>query len=103
VNRKQIVMSVLAGNARPTDTGVRRGVDVNVTVVLGDRTIEGEVTLLPAVDGRPRYEAWEAGPDNWVSGGLLGELHALSDVKFGEALDEIEAAASEVAGSPVQS
>ncbi len=65
---------VIAGDATETTTGVERGLDVPVTVTLPDgREVEGEVTLLPAEDGRPTYESWGE-PDHWVDGRLLREL-----------------------------
>ena len=134
-----------ATHPRPTDTGVERAVDVDVTITMPrtarawwawhDRTpeadrdggrpsyqstedaktaclrwvagesdegpgteVDGEVTLLPAADGRPGYGAWGQ-PDHWVSAGLLRALEALSEETRRRALSEIEAAASAAAGA----
>jgi hypothetical protein len=67
---------VLASSASPsTCTDVPGAVDVDVTVTIGDRVIEGEVTLVPAqYDGR--LVSYGTAPDQWISGGLLAELYA---------------------------
>ena len=52
-------MKIWTDNVRPTTTGVDRGVDVDVEVELADGTLlDGAVTLAPAADGRPVYEAF---------------------------------------------
>jgi len=71
------------------------GWDLDVTVTIDGREIEGELTLLPSEqDGRP--SAWGA-PDNWVSSGLLAGLRARSSGfdALRDMLSVIEAAASE--------
>jgi hypothetical protein len=91
--------TVVASNPRPTDTGTRRGVDIDVSVTLPDgRVIDGEVTLCPAEDGRPVYESWGPSADFWVSGKLLQELFSVE--AYRDTLDAIESAASDVAGHP---
>lgn len=95
-------MTVTAGAASKTTTGVERGLDVTLTVTLPDgREIEGEVTLLPAADGRPEYESWGSA-DQWVESRLLAAVRAAyPDYReFREALSEIEAAASAECGLP---
>jgi len=96
-------IKVYASNARPTTTGVEAGVDVDVSVTLPDgREIDGEVTLLPAEDGRPRFEAWGS-PENWMSWGLLRDLRAMTDGNAGalrDILSDIASAAGDAAGAP---
>lgn len=95
------ILTVKAGTVRETTTGVERGLDVDVTVTLtGGRVIEGKVTLLPAADGRPRYESW-GDPDHWVDGRLLRDLRdAFPATGPHDALFEIESAASYRCGCP---
>jgi len=94
------MITVTASDARPIDTGVARGVDVDVRVTFPDgRTLDGEVTLLPALQGRPRYESWGQ-PGNWIDGRLLTELQKFDGIHFREACDVIEEAASIEAGTP---
>lgn len=88
-----------ASNPRATSTGVDNGVDVDVEVTVGDLFRSASVTLLPADDGRPVYEAW-GDPDHWVDGGTLRVLRALDHDTYRAALNAIEAAASHVAGRP---
>lgn len=96
-------INVSASNPRPTSTGVARGVDLDVVVEFPDGLeARGEVTLLPAEDGRPEYDSWGR-PDHWVCGPLLealenasgGDQRVLRDM-----LGEISAAAAAVAGAP---
>jgi hypothetical protein len=92
---------IVAGEAEDTRTGVSRGQDVPVVVTLpGGAEVEGTVTLLPAVDGRPEYESWGDEPGQWVEGHLL---HALTRAYPGPAalravLGELEAIAAEQCG-----
>ena len=65
--------------------------DYDVTVTIGDREIEGEITLSPQqYDGR--LASWGGSPDHWVSGGLLQTLRTLDDTTFRSALAAIEQA-----------
>jgi hypothetical protein len=51
-------ITAVAGAVSET-TGVEGGVDVDVTVTFPDGSeCDGEVTLLPAEDGRHVYESW---------------------------------------------
>lgn len=60
-----------------------------------DVTIEGEVTLVPAQDGSPTYEAYGMDPNAWISAPLLSALSdALDGEAFSDALREIRAAAA---------
>jgi hypothetical protein len=75
---------------------------VLVTVTLPDgRAVTGEVTLLPAADGRPVYEAWGE-PSAWVEEGLLRALRTAYPARrdFRAALEEVEAMASAQCGRP---
>jgi hypothetical protein len=65
--------------------------DVDVTVTIDGRDIDGEVTLVPMDGGT--YGSWGQ-PDHWVRSNLLSELRSLSDDDFRFALDEIESAAT---------
>ena len=84
------VVDVTASNARPTRTGVERGVDVDVSVTLDNgETLAGHVTLLPAADGRQVYESWGDCPDCWISHGLLdglGDAGGLSTIESAAAV-----------------
>lgn len=76
---KLTVVDVDASHPRKSETGVERGVDVDVTIELSDgRTLDGEVTLLPCADGRPGYETW-GDRSNWLDNAVLrvlqDELH----------------------------
>jgi hypothetical protein len=93
----EVRIDVTASNVRPTDTGVRHGVDVDVTVAIDGRTMGGEVTLVPGDYDRTRYVAWGA-PDNWVDSRLLAWLPDGRDA-LRECLDAIEAEASATAGT----
>lgn len=87
---------VNAGPARETSTGVKGGIDVDVTVRVGDDLIEGGVTLAPAQhDGR--LAAYGNSPDTWISGALLARLYQLSDSAFRQALEDLEGAAVDAA------
>jgi hypothetical protein len=97
-------LTVTASGARATDTGAEGrhgpGVDVDVIVTLGGRTLAGEVTLLPADDGSPQYVAWGS-PDHWVSPALLALLYAAYEgdrAGLRDALTEIGSIASDSAG-----
>lgn len=92
-------INATASNPRPTSTGVERGIDVDVNVTVGEAFRSASVTLLPAEDGRPVYEAWGA-PDHWLDGGTLRVLRALDHDTYRAALNAIEAAASRAAGRP---
>jgi hypothetical protein len=92
-------ITATAGTSRPTTTGVEGAVDVPVTLQIAGRTVRGEVTLLPADDGRPVFERW-GDADHWVSGDLLRELRELPHHEYRDALTTIEAAASKAAGRP---
>lgn len=75
------------------------GWDLDVTVTIDDRELEGELTLLPSEhDGSP--SAWGA-PDNWVSSGLLAELRARAP--GADALRDILSAIEAVAIVEIQS
>lgn len=52
---------------RSSIDGCERGVDANIAVTRGNRIIEGEITLLPAIDGRDRYETFGSSVDYWLS------------------------------------
>ncbi len=99
--RAEETLTVTAGEASKTATGVERGLDVGVTVTLpGGRVVEGEVTLLPAEDGRPVYESWGE-PSMWVSGKLLAEVsRAYDGDEFRAALRAIASAAARRCGRP---
>jgi hypothetical protein len=88
------------GEATQTTTGVERGMDATVSVWLPGATIEVDVTLLPAKDGRPVYERWGT-LDHWMDGRSIKILHAaLSGPRLSDAIDAIEAAASRACGRP---
>jgi hypothetical protein len=96
-------MKAKASNARPTGVGVYRGIDVDVTVTLDDgREVKGEVTLVLAAHGRPRYVSWGS-PGHWVSDDLLAEIGvACADdetyTEFERALTLLESVTSDCAG-----
>lgn len=89
------------GAATETTTGVERGMDVTFAARLpSGATVEGEVTLLPAEDGRPVYESWGA-LDNWMDSRSIKQLRAeLSGDDLSNAISAIEAAASHACGRP---
>lgn len=89
------------GEATETTTGVERGMDVTFAAHLpSGATIEGEVTLRPAEDGRPVYERWGS-LDHWMDARSISALRAaLSGGEFADAIDAIEAAASRACGRP---
>lgn len=61
--------TVTATNPRLSEHRVRRGIDVDIRVELGDgKVIVGGVTLVP--DDAEVYSSWGA-PDNWLSDSLL--------------------------------
>lgn len=96
-------LAITCGEPRPTTTGVEGGVDVPVTVYTPNgATLSGEVTLAPAQDGRPVYQAYGQSPDQWVSGALRDGLDAAAEGKgtLREYLEQIESAASAKAGRP---
>lgn len=86
-----------AAHGRPsTCVDIDGALDVEVTVTIGGRTIEGEVTLAPRqYDGQ--LAAYGSSPDHWISGGLLAALRRLDDDAFRAACDAIEAAAQDAA------
>ena len=90
-------MTVEAGCASPTTTGVSRGVDVNFVLTLSGVDYEGEVTLLPREDGSPGYSSW-GDVDHWLDGCTLTALRALdlSDRDMRAVLGEIASACAEV-------
>jgi hypothetical protein len=93
-------ITVTAGCVSPTTTGVERGVDVDFTLELDGKTIEGEVTLLPREDGSPGYASWGQ-PDHWLDGRTLARLRALdlSHDDYRSILTEIETACAEEVSS----
>jgi hypothetical protein len=92
--------ATVIGEATQTTTGVERGMDVTVSARLPGATIEVEVTLLPAEDGRPMYERWGA-LDNWMDSRSIKLLRAaVSGSNLSDAIDAIEAAASAACGRP---
>ena len=100
---KETAMKITASNARPTNTGTDRGIDVSIRVEgPGALDAMGVVTLLPAEDGRPVYTSWGE-PEMWVSGAMLGTLRVVAEgaaAGLRDMLDEIEAAAAVEAGRP---
>jgi hypothetical protein len=103
INEEEGVMSELsvkAWNVRATETGASDGVDLDVEVTLPDgRVLDGEVTLRPAADGRPRYTSWGGSPDYWLDPQTWGVIRELSN--YADVLDAIEAAAADaVIGAP---
>lgn len=103
------VTHVAASCPTPTTTGVDHGIDLDVTVTLSDGSeLEGEVTLVPAQDGRPEYEVYgppgDGGAEYWVSSGLLDALAAAcgddTGRRFPDGLREISDAAVTAAGAP---
>jgi hypothetical protein len=73
-------------------------VDVDVTIRIGGRTVEGEVTLVPSDDGnRAGVLVAYGSPDHWISRSMLAALETLPPSAFREALSEIENAAAAVA------
>ncbi|MFT3764199.1 MAG: hypothetical protein QM820_01565 [Minicystis sp.] len=94
-----IDISVTVGEPSKTRRSVDRGLDVPVTITIDEEVTRGSVTLVPAEDGSPVYAAWGK-PEDWVSEELLGALRDLDETDRREALDDIEAAASEVCGEP---
>jgi hypothetical protein len=88
---------VTATNRRPTETGVRDGVDLDVRIDLRDGTVlDGEVTLVPA-DINPGYGIWGS-VENWLDGRTVAALSALRDGELCAVLDAIEQAAVDAAG-----
>jgi len=84
-----------ASDARPTDTGVDGGWDVDVELELSDgRVLSGEVTLRRH-GGCGQWADWGGSPDYWVSGALLV---ALRQSMTRSALDEACAMMSATAG-----
>lgn len=85
---------IAVSEARPTDTGVDSGLDVNVTLTIGDLEVEGEVTLAPHSDPREkgRYVAYGDSPETWVTDSILRHLRKRDDWRA--VLNLIEAAAA---------
>jgi hypothetical protein len=90
---------VRASNARPTETGVDRGVDVDFVLTIDGATLNGEVTLLPAEDGSLVYRAWGSCPDHWLDGRTVTALRDLPNDEYRTVLDAIEDATSKEAGA----
>lgn len=66
--------------------------DIDVTVTVGDVTIDGEITLAPRqYDGR--LAAYGATADHWVSGAMLAQLARMAGDDLRGWLDAIESAA----------
>lgn len=88
-----VMTQTTASNPRPsTCLDIAGAVDVDVTVTIGDRVLDGEVTLAPQqYDGL--LAAYGSSPDQWISGALLAALRQLDDAAFRAACDDIEAAA----------
>lgn len=93
---------------RPTDTGVKGAIDLDVTLRLdlghdadgretdGTVDVEGEITL--AHDHAGEWVAYGPAPDYWVSGNLLAKIQdAMCDSDtMGKLLCEIAARAARV-------
>lgn len=58
-------------------------------------TVEGEVTLMPAEDGRPMYERWGS-LENWMSSRLVALVNSMDDYERDELIARIEEAAAEL-------
>jgi hypothetical protein len=84
-------ITVEAGSARPTSTGVERGMDVRFDATIGDVELSGEVTLLPHEDGRRGFGRWGT-VDNWLDGRTVATLRAMPDDVWSDALDAIATA-----------
>jgi hypothetical protein len=88
--------------AKDTNIVMPRGRDVQMVVTLpGGAQVEGTVTLLPAVDGRPEYESWGE-PGHWIEEHLLRALTRAypGHNALRRALTEIEMVASAQCGVP---
>lgn len=103
MSNENLTVNVIASNPRPTTCDYRGGYDVDVTVSIGGCVLPaGEVTLAPAQDGRPCYEAIAPYADGWVSGALLASLSSLEGEAFHDALRTI-ASEADTAIQEVQS
>lgn len=89
------------GEATKSTTGVDDGMDVSFLVTLPDgSTIDGEVTLIPATNGRQEYVSW-GDLTNWMDGRSIEALRAaLSGDDLRETINAIEAATSHACGCP---
>lgn len=92
-------IKIETGTASKTTTGVERALDVTVDLTVGRAHVSGDVTLLPAEDGRPCYERWGV-LDNWMDGRLIRALEALEKDTRSETINAIEAAAAAKCGRP---
>lgn len=86
--------------ATETTTGVDHGMDVTVVLTVSGRHTRGDVTLLPAADGRPVYERWGDDVSCWMGRDLIQALRGLDAGVRSDAIDAIEAAASRACGRP---
>lgn len=74
-----------------------RAVDVDVDIMVdGEIVASGEVTLLPAEDGRAVLEPW-GDRDNWCSANLLRYVDTLDDGEGRDILDRIAGEAGALA------
>lgn len=82
--------TIILDNYRATTTGVRGGVDIDVTLTApgGATVARGAITVAPQHDGR--FVAYGNHPEHWVSGDLLQKLSELSDADFTRVLGEVE-------------
>lgn len=88
-------ITAIARNARRSTCLADRvgAMDVDVTLDLDGRKVDGEVTLV-LLDGD--YHVYGGQPDHWISNGLLREMHDLDDRAFRAACDALESAAREL-------
>lgn len=88
--------NITASNVRPSDCSDHTGaLDLDVSIVLSDVTIDGEVTLLPAEDGSG-YSSWGS-PDHWVDGNILVALRGMDNERYSALLSALAAEAGAVA------
>jgi len=93
----EFVIEVDASAVTPSSCiDIEGAVDIDVTVRLGERSIDGEITLVPReADGV--LDSWGGSPDYWMTGALLAELHRLSDADFRRACRELVSAGRKAA------
>jgi hypothetical protein len=84
-------ISVIAGTATHTTTGVFGAVDVDFTLTIDGEEYEGDVTLCPCKDGQSGYDRW-GDLSNWLDSDTI---KALEDLPDGERLEVINAIAVE--------